>query len=455
MKITTLQASIPTYSRDFILCEPCGMDMTEVFSELIQQETGDTQTDAGFSKLGENSDEIVPPCKREFKRLEPNRNQPTITPGRQPTPTVEALSALTITGNIVPRQWLGHLRLPSGHADTIAALVLGELVYWFRPNQKGERKFAADTLQKSYRDLAESLFLTRCQVKDAIARLEVAGLIKREFRNVQIAGRTISNVMHVHLSSANLAALTSNVVPTPTHVLAGDIPRFDEGGVTAQGGMPCAKASGIYTEHIGEHASDHAAEHNKKEEENPAGRADLFSFVSDDGGTPEGSNSSAMVLAAVEDMFDGDSLVPDTIAKFSKLARDGRLTAASVCAMSAARRIFLNDPYSWSRRAFSPHTPEKLLEKLRWSLDGAATILDEARSAAEATKQAKLAAGYAAHLNSIPMMETAPEVITTAILEAQAQEGIDADNYEAQLEQQKRDAKIRAELEAAEYPLLD
>lgn len=121
------------------------------------------------------------------------------------TPTVEAMGRLGLSGNIIPRPWLQWLRFESGKPNSVAAFILSELCYWYRPieevdEQTGRttgwrKKFQADKLRKSYQDLADSLGFTKRQVADNVKWLENKGLITTEFRHFS----TCSNVLFIDL----------------------------------------------------------------------------------------------------------------------------------------------------------------------------------------------------------------------------------------------------------------
>src|SRR4051812_4482241 len=95
--------------------------------------------------------------------------------GKYPTPAVTAISQMDITGNVVPREWLTRLKMPNGSPDPIGALVLAEIIFWYRwteirdPHTQivtaRERRFKADKLQKSYQQLSNALGFSKQQVR--------------------------------------------------------------------------------------------------------------------------------------------------------------------------------------------------------------------------------------------------------------------------------------------------
>ena len=113
--------------------------------------------------------------------------------GNVPTPAVVAISELDITGNVVPREWLLRLKMPNGAPDAIGALILAEIVFWYRWTEvrdessqfilRRERRFKADKLQKSYQQLSAASGFSRQQVRSAIYRLETGGYLTKELRH--------------------------------------------------------------------------------------------------------------------------------------------------------------------------------------------------------------------------------------------------------------------------------
>ena len=45
-------------------------------------------------------------------------------------PIVDAIGQINITGNIVPASWFRKITLGSGRPDTVAIIILSELLYW-------------------------------------------------------------------------------------------------------------------------------------------------------------------------------------------------------------------------------------------------------------------------------------------------------------------------------------
>jgi hypothetical protein len=138
---------------------------------------------------------------------------------RPVTPTVEAISRMNFEGNITPHSWYKHIRLESGKPDLVGIIILADLVYWHRATEHRdekngavighERKFHADKLQKVNSGYEDTFGFTKRQVKDALARLEKAGLIIRELRNFKTeSGLFLSNVQYIDLNADRIAEIT-------------------------------------------------------------------------------------------------------------------------------------------------------------------------------------------------------------------------------------------------------
>ena len=149
--------------------------------------------------------------------------------------TVDAIGRMNLTGNVVPVQWFKALKLESGKPDTIACVLLSEIVYWHRPTVERDestgqvtgwrKKFKADKLQKHYQGLANEFGFTKRQVSDAIHRLaEKHQVITMEFRNFTTAeGLHLSNVLYLEVIPTALESITYDSVE-PTLSLSSAIP---------------------------------------------------------------------------------------------------------------------------------------------------------------------------------------------------------------------------------------
>ncbi len=130
---------------------------------------------------------------------------------------VDAIGRINLSGTLIPHSWLHSITTEKGHPDMNAILILAEIVYWYRPtasvNADGEtvwkKKFRKDLLQKSTRELAEKLNLSHGQTKQALARLEKSGLIRKHVKPSEIInGRKYGNVMYIEPVSEEIRRIT-------------------------------------------------------------------------------------------------------------------------------------------------------------------------------------------------------------------------------------------------------
>lgn len=131
--------------------------------------------------------------------------------------SVDDLYGVDFTGNLVPTPWFQHIVGSSGKPSMNAALILSEIVYWYRPisaidsvgNVRLSKKFKADLLQLSYSRFESKFNLSRDQCKRAFDLLENLGLVKRHFKNVTLEdGRKMNNVMYIELFSEKVIEIT-------------------------------------------------------------------------------------------------------------------------------------------------------------------------------------------------------------------------------------------------------
>jgi DNA-binding Lrp family transcriptional regulator len=134
------------------------------------------------------------------------------------TDEVKAIGSLNFEGNIIPVEWLKHIRLSTNKPDLISIFLLSDIIYWYRPTTIRDEisgkvtgyknKFKADLLQKGYSDLEDFFGLTRDQIKRSLRRLEELNLIKRIFRNISSNGSALANVMFIQIFPSNISKIT-------------------------------------------------------------------------------------------------------------------------------------------------------------------------------------------------------------------------------------------------------
>ncbi|MDX1916430.1 MAG: DnaA N-terminal domain-containing protein, partial [Rickettsiaceae bacterium] len=132
---------------------------------------------------------------------------------------VKEIGKLNLEGNIVPIEWFSHLKQDSGKPDTVAILLLSDIVYWYRPttirNETSgkvisyRKKFKSDLLQRCYKDF-ESLFgFSEKQIREALIRLESIGVIERVFRHIEVNGKKLPNVMFIRIFPEKVSHITN------------------------------------------------------------------------------------------------------------------------------------------------------------------------------------------------------------------------------------------------------
>jgi len=136
----------------------------------------------------------------------------------QTTPTVDAIGQMAFEGNIIPQSWYQHITFESGRPDLLGVVLLAEICYWYRPTEIRDeatgallgyrKKFKSDMLQRSYQSFADQFGASKRQVRDAIHRLEERDLLRLEFRTVQTAAGTLSNVLFLEPIVEQVQAIT-------------------------------------------------------------------------------------------------------------------------------------------------------------------------------------------------------------------------------------------------------
>ena len=104
--------------------------------------------------------------------------------------TVDRMSRLHISGNIIPVTWYKTIRKSTGKPNLNAIIILADIVYWYRPTEvrdemTGElvglkKKFHADLLQRSYQQIADQFGITKRDATNAVVELEKMKVIRRD-----------------------------------------------------------------------------------------------------------------------------------------------------------------------------------------------------------------------------------------------------------------------------------
>ena len=132
--------------------------------------------------------------------------------------TVDRMSRINITGNIIPAAWYKTIRKSTGKPYLNAIVILSDIVYWYRAAEirdegSGQligfrKRFHSDLLQRSYQQLADQFGISKRDANNAIVELEKLGVIKRVFRTLCINGQQVPNVLFLDLDVDILLALT-------------------------------------------------------------------------------------------------------------------------------------------------------------------------------------------------------------------------------------------------------
>ncbi|MBL8254043.1 MAG: hypothetical protein JNJ76_10610 [Candidatus Competibacter sp.] len=131
-------------------------------------------------------------------------------------PAVAETGKIHFEGNIVPHQWYQHVTLASGKPDLPAITILSEIIYWYRPYQtltKGgkpvlRKHFDGDRFQCTAAYFADKFGLTKDQTRKALKRLEDAGYIHREYRDIVQQGILRNCITFVEPVPSAILAIT-------------------------------------------------------------------------------------------------------------------------------------------------------------------------------------------------------------------------------------------------------
>jgi uncharacterized protein (DUF3820 family) len=111
---------------------------------------------------------------------------------RNTTPDTDAISAIPMSGNIVPSSWMQLIRMPNGKQgtkpDIYAIHLLSDIIYWYRNAEVRDeetgrlmaikKRFKADYMQRSHKQIAEYFGISIDTSKEIISRLKSMGLIE-------------------------------------------------------------------------------------------------------------------------------------------------------------------------------------------------------------------------------------------------------------------------------------
>ncbi|HJW29142.1 MAG TPA: hypothetical protein VJ508_07800, partial [Saprospiraceae bacterium] len=147
----------------------------------------------------------------------PNLNDSTIFAVNEQLPSVvAAIGRIHFEGNVIPHEWYQKITLHDGKPDLPAIIILAEIVYWYRPirllDSQGkpliQKKFNEDMFQSGASYYEDKFGLTKNQVRKALKRLEEAGFIRREYREVVKRGIRLNNVMFIEPVPSKILEIT-------------------------------------------------------------------------------------------------------------------------------------------------------------------------------------------------------------------------------------------------------
>lgn len=131
---------------------------------------------------------------------------------------VDQVGQMNIQGNVIPPMWYKNLTFKNGKPHFVAITILSDILYWYRPTvvrdeatglvQEYKKKFKSDMLQRGYQSFSEQFGFTKRQVKEAFDFLEEHGFITREFRNIEVSGTKLNNVMYISPVPENIQLIT-------------------------------------------------------------------------------------------------------------------------------------------------------------------------------------------------------------------------------------------------------
>lgn len=132
---------------------------------------------------------------------------------------VDEVSEMNFSGNVVPLTWFKTMPGESGKPMLLAIDLLADIVYWYRPKEirdEGtgdligfQKRFKADLLQRSYRQIEQRFGVTKKQARTALDYLCKIGVIRKHLRNELTSdGTPIHNNMYLELVPEKLKELT-------------------------------------------------------------------------------------------------------------------------------------------------------------------------------------------------------------------------------------------------------
>jgi hypothetical protein len=108
------------------------------------------------------------------------------------TKTVDEISEINFTGNIIPPIWFQTIRYKNKRGTfphLLAISILSDIIYWYN---------AGDELIRSYNTFAERFGVSYKMAREACLFLKDLGLVTIEFRSIKTEyGNMLQNVMFI------------------------------------------------------------------------------------------------------------------------------------------------------------------------------------------------------------------------------------------------------------------
>lgn len=131
---------------------------------------------------------------------------------------VDQMGQMQISGNIIPQIWYKTITRKNGKPHLLAIAILSDIVYWYRPTEIRDessghitgygKRFKWDMLQRSYDQFADFFGESKRSVTEAVVLLESLGVIRRDFRTINIGGIKYNNILFIDLFPEQLYKLT-------------------------------------------------------------------------------------------------------------------------------------------------------------------------------------------------------------------------------------------------------
>ena len=295
------------------------------------------------------------------------------------TPDVEALQSFQPRGTLIPHTWWRRICFKNGKPDTVACLILSEILYWYRPSQKivgGQvvglyRKFNGDILQKSYQELADKFGFTKRMVQEAVYRLNAKNLIKTELRTVKVGSTICSSVTFFRLNVNTVKEISEFKKEDETGDLDGEEASPSHSNVrpitTDENGshfnVPPPPSQGepyteITTEMVREKEADSFSEKRSVGADAKTEKTVSVPVVT------IADSVGKQCLALLENVFMGKPVTGPVKKKFLRLVAKGAITPTWMKALHYTSKMYHQKP-DWYKNhdiKFVPFTPAYLVE---------------------------------------------------------------------------------------------